>query len=89
MIVTVALMFLLNLNWEVWWPMMIIIPGVATWFMGGVQAGVGGTAVLRLGRWFGFMMVAFSASPFLADQLNLISLQTTVWRFSLVEFLHL
>ena len=73
-VVTVALMFLLNLNWEVWWPMMIIMPGVATWFMGGVKMGVGGTAVLRLGRWLGFMMIALGLT-FLVDQLNMISLQ--------------
>lgn len=72
--VTVALMFLLNLNWAVWWPMMIIMPGAATWFMGGVQAGIGGTAVLRLGRWLGFMMLLLGLT-FLADQLNLINLQ--------------
>jgi hypothetical protein len=73
-VVTVALMFLFGLNWEVWWPLMIVVPGVATWMLGGVRRGVGGTAVLRLGRWLGFMMMALGLT-FLVDQLNLISLQ--------------
>ena len=79
-IVTVALMFLLNLNWEVWWPLMIILPGVATWLVGGAKGSVGLTAVIRLGRWLGFMMVLLGLT-FLADQTNLINLQALFGNF--------
>lgn len=74
-LVTIALMFLFGLNWEVWWPMMIVMPGVAAWMLGGVRSGVGGTAVLRLGRWLGFTMILLGFT-FLADQLNLVNLQS-------------
>lgn len=73
-VVTVAVMFLLGLNWGTWWPLMIIIPGAALWLVGGGEAGVGGTAVLRLGRWFGFTMILLGLT-FLADQLAIVSLQ--------------
>ena len=74
-ILTVGLMFALNLNWAVWWPLMIVVPGVAFWLIGGSQHGVGGTAVLRLGRWLGGTMILLGLT-FLADQLQLIHLQT-------------
>jgi hypothetical protein len=93
-LVTVALMFLFGLNWEVWWPMMIVMPGVAAWMLGGVRSGVGGTApsacptklgrsgqaVLRLGRWLGFTMILLGLT-FLADQLSLINLQAAFGDF--------
>ena len=79
-ITTVALMFLFGLNWELWWPMMIVVPGVAAWLLGGAKAGVGGTAVLRLGRWLGFTMLLLGFT-FLADQLNLINLQAAFGDF--------
>ena len=79
-ITTVALMFLFGLNWELWWPMMIVVPGVAAWLLGGAKAGVGGTAVLRLGRWLGFTMLLLGLT-FLADQLNLINLQAAFGDF--------
>jgi hypothetical protein len=79
-LVTIALMFLFGLNWELWWPMMIVTPGVAFWLLGGARSGVGGTAVIRLGRWLGFTMLLLGLA-FLADQHNLINLQATFGDF--------
>ena len=73
-IMTVAFLFLLNLNWGSWWPLMIVMPGAALWFVGGGDGRVGVTAVLRLGRWLGLMMILLGFT-FLADQLALINLQ--------------
>ena len=73
-LVTVALMFVLNLNWNVWWPLMIVVPGVANWLLAGARYGAGVTAVLRLGRWLGGMMILLGFT-FLADQLHFINLQ--------------
>lgn len=74
-VTTVAVMFLLNLNWGTWWPLMIIVPGVALWIVGGADGWVGVTAVLRLGRWFAVTMILLGLT-FLADQLALINLRT-------------
>jgi hypothetical protein len=74
-VTTVAVMFLLNLNWGMWWPMMIIMPGVALWLVGGSDGRVGVTAVLHLGRWFAVTMILLGLT-FLADQLSFINLHT-------------
>ena len=79
-VTTVAVMFLLNLNWGTWWPMMIIMPGVALWIVGGSDGWVGITAVFRLGRWFAMTMILLGLT-FLADQLTLINLQTIFGSF--------
>ncbi len=72
-VLTVAILFLLNLNWGTWWPLMIVMPGVALWLVGGANGGVEVTAVLRLGRWFAVTMILLGLT-FLADQLAFISL---------------
>ncbi|WP_420645634.1 hypothetical protein [Candidatus Leptofilum sp.] len=79
-VLTVALIFALNLNWEVWWPLMVIVPGTAVWLLGGAKIGVGGTAVLRFGRWIGGMMILLGFT-FLADQHNLIDLAARFGNF--------
>jgi hypothetical protein len=73
-VITVAVMFLLNLNWGTWWPLMIVMPGAALWLVGGANGKVGVTAVLRLGRWFAITMILLGLT-FLADQLALINLR--------------
>jgi hypothetical protein len=73
-VTTVAVMFLLDLNWGTWWPLMIIVPGVALWIVGGSDGLMGVTAVLRLGRWFAITMILLGLT-FLADQLALINLR--------------
>ena len=79
-VAVVALMFLFNLNWGTWWPLMIVVPGAALWIVGGNKGRVGVTAVLRLGRWFGLSMILLGFT-FLADQLGLINLQTLTDKF--------
>ena len=74
-ILTVGAMFALNLNWAHWWPLMIMVPGVTFWLVGGAKSGVGGTAVLRFERWLAVTMLLLGFT-FLADQLNWLNLQT-------------
>ena len=73
-ITAVAAMFALNLDWNVWWPLMIVVPGVAFWLVGGAKYGVGVTAVLRFHRWLAVTMLLLGFT-FLADQLNLLDMQ--------------
>ena len=79
-ILTVGAMFALNLNWNVWWPLMIVVPGVAFWLVGGAKADVGGTAVLRFHRWLALTLLLLGFT-FLADQLNFIDLQALFGNF--------
>jgi len=79
-LVTIALMFVLELNWAVWWPMMIMMPGVMMWLVGGAKYGVGVTAVLRLGHWLGGMMILLGFT-FLADQHHIVNLQALFGQF--------
>lgn len=79
-VLTVGLMFAFNLNWAVWWPLMVIVNGTAVWLIGGSRHGVGGTAVFRLGRWVGSMMILLGLT-FLADQHELINLSTLFGTF--------
>ncbi|MCB9421236.1 MAG: hypothetical protein H6667_15650 [Ardenticatenaceae bacterium] len=72
-VLMVAILFLLNLNWGTWWPLMIVMPGVALWLVGGADGKVGVTAVLRFLRWIGLTMILLGFT-FLADQLAFISL---------------
>ncbi len=79
-ITTVAAMFALNLSWNVWWPLMIVVPGVAFWLLGGAKVGVGVTAVLRFHRWLAVTMLLLGFT-FLADQLNMIDLSALFGSF--------
>lgn len=73
---TVTGIFLFNLSWASWWPLMVVVPGATIWY---ACIGVSGaenhveTAVSGLGRWIGFT-VTLLGSTFLLDQLNIISL---------------
>ncbi|MEZ4591270.1 MAG: hypothetical protein R3D55_09010 [Chloroflexota bacterium] len=79
-ILTVAAMFALNLNWEQWWPLMIVMPGVTFWLVGGAKADVGGTAVLRFERWLAITLILLGFT-FLADQLDWLNLQALFGNF--------
>lgn len=57
-ILTVALMFLLNLDWGIYWPLMIVVPGLTMLLSGLVSLGSGepGSAVgvlVNMSTWFG------------------------------------
>ena len=79
-VTTVALMFLLNLNWSIWWPLMIIMPGAALWIVGAPAGGLGVTAVLRWGRWTSVTMLLLGLT-FLVEQLTPISLSAVFGDF--------
>lgn len=74
-ILTVAIMFFLNLDWAVWWPMMIIVPGFAVMLNRLALRGMGAavTAVASMCVWIGGTMVLLGFT-FLADQLGMIDL---------------
>jgi hypothetical protein len=74
-ILTVAVMFFLNLDWAVWWPMMIIVPGLAVMLNRLALRGMGAavTAVASMCVWVGGTMVLLGCT-FLADQLGIIDL---------------
>ena len=76
-ILTIALMFFLNLNWENWWPMMIIMPGVAVVMCRLALRGYGAavTAVASMCGWIGGTMILLGCT-FLADQLGMIDLSS-------------
>lgn len=74
---TVTGIFLFNLSWDNWWPLMVAVPGAAIWYacMGVNRAENHAveTAVSGLGRWIGFTTMLLGGT-FLLDQLNIISL---------------
>ncbi len=70
-IFTVAGMFLLNLDWDVWWPLMIITPGIALFYVGGSNPTA--TAVTSMSHWIAGSIVMLG-STFLLDQLGIINL---------------
>ena len=60
-VLTVALMFLFNLDWAIWWPLMLIVVGFST-FLNGFGAtdatlGPGATGWVALGFWFGLSVM--------------------------------
>lgn len=81
-ILTIAVMFFLNLNWQIWWPMMIIMPGVAVAMTRLALRGFGAavTAVASMCLWIGSTMILLG-STFLADQLGMIDLSTRFGSF--------
>jgi hypothetical protein len=75
---TLALIFLFNLNWSTWWPMMIIVPGLVTIFNGITLPGsreqtqpLSSHIFRPWSGWIGAGML-FLGSGFLAKNLGLI-----------------
>jgi hypothetical protein len=73
-VTAVATMFALHLDWALWWPVMLVVPGTAVWLLGGTEAGTAGKAWVRYARWLGITMMLLGV-VFLLDQHQLISLQ--------------
>ena len=73
-VLVVAVMFLLNLDWSVWWPLMIVAPGAALMVVGG-KSGDSPTAVAWIGylRWVAVSIIGLG-SIFLAHTLGIIDL---------------
>jgi len=81
-ILTVALMFLINLNWGLWWPLMVIMPGFAIFINGfpDKQSGDAFRGLIGFSVWCGAAMMLLGAT-FLANNLKLINLETLFGTF--------
>lgn len=81
-ILTVAVMFLLDLDWSDWWPLMVAAPGVAIALSGwpDAEASPAAAGFQALNLWLGGAAVLLGLT-FLADNLGVISLRETFDRF--------
>jgi hypothetical protein len=82
-ILTVALMFMFNMDWGLWWPLMLIVPGL-TIFMNGFpdnRPGIAASGWIGLSLWVGASVMLLGAT-FLANNLNLINLHTLFGAFA-------
>jgi len=73
-LLTLSAMFLFGLDWSVWWPLMVLVPGITIFLEGfGTEqpAGVGG--VLNIGLWIG-LGVIYLGGGFLAKNLGIYDL---------------
>ncbi|MCP4425251.1 MAG: hypothetical protein GY803_12215 [Chloroflexi bacterium] len=79
---TVAAMFLLDLNWGRWWPLMITVPGMSLILIGGGRddGRPNYSAFTGMLRWFG-IAAALLGLTFLADQLAIFNLQALFGSF--------
>ncbi len=75
-VLVVAGMFLVNLDWSVWWPLMIVAPGVALTIAAG-KSSPNPTSAAWIGfvRWLSATMIALGG-VFLAHTLGWIDLNT-------------
>jgi hypothetical protein len=75
-ILVVAVMFLINLDWSVWWPMMLITPGLALIIAGG-KGSDNPTAAAWIGylRWVAGAVIGLGV-VFLAHTLEMIDLES-------------
>ncbi|MFQ5421416.1 MAG: hypothetical protein ACE5EY_13750 [Anaerolineae bacterium] len=81
---TVTGLFLFNMDWHAWWPLMIVVPGMAVMVVclpaNRQESHPVATAVTGMGRWAGYTMVLLG-STFLLDQLTLINLNSLFGAF--------
>ena len=81
-ILTVALMFMFDLDWSQWWPLMLIVPGF-TVFINGFPDDRPGPAMgglIGLSLWVGASVMLLGGT-FLASNLRLINLHTLFGTF--------
>jgi len=80
-ILAVALMFLLGLDWGVWWPLMLIVPGLAIFINGfSDSANVSAAALANMNFWTG-VAVAGLGTAFLLNNLHALSLRALFGAF--------
>jgi hypothetical protein len=76
---TVALMFLFDLDWGKWWPLMLVAPGFAIFINGLPDAYTGNNStfsgLLSMGLWTGLSVMLLGLT-FQADRLGWINLET-------------
>jgi hypothetical protein len=86
-LLTLALIFLFNLDWEIWWPLMVIVPGISMILSGFPDDSLQKYGVMRgflsLGLWLGLAAVVLGTG-FLLKNLGWIdpeSLLPAGWRW--------
>ena len=79
-VLTVAILLLFDMDWSIWWPLMLVMPGFAIFLNGmvgfGSQDRTSGRWVLRMGIWTG-LAVMLLGWIFLLDKLGVFSLRET------------
>ena len=79
-VLTVAVLLLFDMDWSIWWPLMLIMPGFSIFLNGmvgfGTQDRSSGLWVLRMGIWTG-VAVMLLGWIFLLDYLGMFSLRET------------
>ncbi len=80
-ILTVALMFLLDLDWRAWWPLMLMAPGLAIFINGFSEVeNVNLRALAQMNWWVGAAVIGLGLT-FLLNTLHVISLPALFGRF--------
>ena len=74
-VLVVAGMFLMNLDWSVWWPLMIVTPGVSLIIASGRSENPTVAAWIGYFRWISVSMIGLGG-VFLADTLGMVDLVT-------------
>jgi len=74
-IFTVALMFLMSLDWGLWWPLMLIVPGIAIFINGFSDTAQPDFKALTHMNWWIGAAVAGLGLAFVSDGLHVISLR--------------
>lgn len=70
-LLTLSLMFLFGLDWSKWWPLMVLVAGLAIFLEGfGAEAPAGVGGVLNIGLWIG-LGAMFLGAGFLASNLGI------------------
>lgn len=75
-VLTTGMMFLLDVDWTRWWPLMVTVPGAAL-YLAGCSRGVASAntaALAGMVRWCGVTAVLLGLT-FLLDQLTIINLE--------------
>jgi len=80
-VLTVALLFLFDMDWSRWWPLMLIMPGFSLFLNGlvgfGSQEKSSTRWVARMGMWIG-LAVMLLGGIFLLDEFGIFSFQETM-----------
>lgn len=70
-VLTVAILLLLGLDWAVWWPVLVLVVGLVIFLEGfGTEAPVGVTGIFNIGLWLGLGGMALGAG-FMAKNLGI------------------
>lgn len=77
-LLTLAMIFLLGLDWSIWWPLMVLAGGFSIFLEGfGKRSSPGATGILSMGLWIG-LGVLFIGAGFLLKNLGILDLSSLV-----------